>query len=191
MPGHISSLRVAINATAGSSQWTGIGQYVRSLLDYLLVADSPHLWYLLSSSPQLSPDPSTRVLIVENRSPLWEQLQLPSLLSDYSIDVYHNPGFGLPLVKTCPCVCTVHDCIPKLFPDLVSPALRGLFSQWAEHWVRLADHLICVSEHTKHDFVHLRRGPRALHCSLPDRLRLLPPARGRGAHRSHESRVRD
>jgi glycosyltransferase involved in cell wall biosynthesis len=155
MSGQCATLHIAINALAGNSQWTGIGQYTTSLVDAISRTDSPHRFHLLSSSPRAPGSANTQVLLADPRSPAWEQLQLPTLLADHHIEVYHNPAFGLPIVKPCPCVCTVHDCIPRLFPDLVTPALREFFAQSALAWVRLADHLICVSEHTKHDFIHL------------------------------------
>lgn len=150
------TLRIAINATSASSQWTGIGQYTKSLLAAIGADPGPHQWLLLSpSGPPVLEAAQVRTLSVDPRPFAWDQLHLPSLLSDYHIDVYHNPAFGLPIVKPCPCICTVHDCIPRLFPDLVPSGWRRFFEEWAERWVRLADHLICVSEHTKHDFVHL------------------------------------
>ena len=155
MSGRSATLRIAINATADNSQWTGIGQYAKSLLDAVGRSHSPHRWYLLASAPRPPAHLHTRVVLVDARVPAWEQLQLPTILTDHRIEVYHNPAFGLPIVKPCPCICTLHDCIPRLFPDLVTPALRGFFAQWAPSWVRLADHLICVSEHTKHDVIHL------------------------------------
>ena len=143
-----------MNALAADARWTGIGQYVDAHLRALAAA-GPLGIFALTRREHAGNWPGLRPLIAEPNSPLWEQLHLPSLLESANVSVYHNPAFGLPLVKPCAFVCTVHDCIPRLFPDLVTPRLRDFFAQWAETWVSLADRLICVSEHTKHDFVHL------------------------------------
>lgn len=86
---------------------------------------------------------------------MWEQLELPVFLQERRVDVYHNPAFGLPVVKTARLVCTVHDCIPRLYPEYAPSWLRSFFQRWAPSWMKLADHIICTSEHTKHDIVHL------------------------------------
>jgi glycosyltransferase involved in cell wall biosynthesis len=151
-----ASPRVLINALAAGSQWTGIGQYVTWLVGALGGCAHPADLFVLTPREGQVPVPAGfHRLFAHPSTPLWEQLSLPALLEDHHIDVYHNPAFGLPVVKPCALVCTVHDCIPRLFPDLVTPRLRDFFARWAETWVQLADHLICVSEHTKHDFVHL------------------------------------
>ena len=99
--------------------------------------------------------------MIERPDPLWEQLHLPALIEDLGIDVYHNPAFGLPVVKTCALVCTVHDCIPRLFPEYSPPWLQGFFNRWAPTWLRLADRMACASAHTRHDLHHLYGVPDA------------------------------
>jgi glycosyltransferase involved in cell wall biosynthesis len=59
------------------------------------------------------------------------------------------------VVKPCAYVATVHDCIPRLFPEYAPSWLADFFARQALTWLRLADHLICVSRHTAHDLQHL------------------------------------
>jgi len=148
--------RVAINALSVGGQMTGIGHHVRNLVGALSSAASDQEYCLLTAAEDLVPaDRRFSRRTAEPSAPLWEQLELPELLTDCRADLYHNPAFGLPVVKSCRYVATVHDCIPRLFPEYAPSWLRDFFQQWAPLWMRLADHIICVSEHTKHDIVHL------------------------------------
>lgn len=147
-------IRVAVNALAADARWAGIGQYVDAHSRGLAAAE-PSGIFALTRREHAGDWPGLLPLVAEPTSPVWEQLHLPSLLESASVSVYHSPAFGFPIVKPCAFVCTVRGCIPRLFPDLVSPRLRDFFAQWAETRVSLADSMITVSERTKHDFVHL------------------------------------
>jgi glycosyltransferase involved in cell wall biosynthesis len=150
-------LRIAINACSAAGRATGIGHYAVSLCEALAALDPGHEFLLIRGRGEslLRPHPRLREVVIERPDPMWEQLHLPSLIEDLGVDVYHNPAFGLPVVKTCALVCTVHDCIPRLFPEYSPPWLQGFFNQWAPTWLRLADRMACASAHTRHDLHHL------------------------------------
>ena len=154
-----AQLRVAINACSIGASMTGIGHHTRNPLHGLAeTQDGQH--YLALRSAGASPEQWAEAahvseLPVAPTGPMWEQLELPTMLTDYEVDVYHDPAFGLPLVKTTRLICTVHDCIPRLFPEYAPAWLRDFFQRWAPVWMKMADHIICVSEHTKHDIIHL------------------------------------
>jgi glycosyltransferase involved in cell wall biosynthesis len=137
---------------------TGIGHHAANLLSALATTHSDVQYTALCAEATADrpwASSNVRSLPVRVTGPLWEQLELPTLLQEHEIDVYHNPAFGLPVVKTTRLVCTVHDCIPRLFPQYAPGWLRDFFEHWAPSWLRLADHIICVSEHTRHDITHL------------------------------------
>lgn len=137
---------------------SGIGHYTLCLLRALLQCREREALSLVGDghlATLVSAERGDRVLAPASPPGLWEQLQLPELLADEGVDLYHNPAFGLPLLRACRYVATVHDCIPRLFPELASPALCRFFEQWAPAWLQRADHLICASEHTKRDVTHL------------------------------------
>ena len=138
---------------------TGIGHYTANLVTGLSRLPAHHQFRILRpNGTQLGPwvrAPHMTEWFVNPQRPLWEHIELPELLTDGGVDLYHNPAFGLPLVKTCKFICTFHDCIPRLFPEYSPPWLHDFFQRWAPVWMRLADHIICDSEHTKHDITHL------------------------------------
>ena len=150
-------LRIAINALSAAGTPTGIGHYSATLCNSIAELDVDHEFLLIRGPGEslLKSDPRVREVVIEHPDPMWEQLQLPPLLEELEVDVYHNPAFGLPLVKTCALVCTVHDCIPRLFPEYSPPWLEGFFRRWAPLWTSLADKIVTDSMHTSHDLLHL------------------------------------
>ena len=160
---HVRPLRVAINACSATGASTGIGQYAAGLCAALGALDPGHEFVLIRGpgEPLISPRPRLCEVVIQRPDPMWEHLHLPVMIEDLGIDVYHNPAFGLPVVKTCALVCTVHDCIPRLFPEYSPAWLQSFFSQWAPIWLRLADQVACASAHTRHDVRHLYGVPDA------------------------------
>lgn len=138
---------------------SGIGHYTDALARALLLCRTTENLTLIGNSHALTPLVATssedRVLTPRPNAGLWEQLELPELLTAESADLYHDPAFGLPLIKPCPYVATVHDCIPRIFPELAPPWLSDFFQHRALAWFERADHLICASAHTAHDVMHL------------------------------------
>jgi len=137
---------------------TGIGHHAANLLGSLATTNSDVQYVALCGEDAgngVWDAPNIRSIAVRATGSLWEQLELPTLLREHRVDVYHNPAFGLPVVKTARLVCTVHDCIPRLFPAYAPAWLCDFFEHWAPTWLRLADQIICVSEHTRHDITHL------------------------------------
>jgi glycosyltransferase involved in cell wall biosynthesis len=153
------TVRVAVNACSIGDHMTGIGHHAANLLRGLARANGRQHYVALRTTPEPHGEwreaPHVTELMVNQPGPMWEQVELPTLLADLGVEVYHNPAFGLPVVKTTRLVCTVHDCIPRLFPEYAPGWLRDFFHHWAPVWMNLADHIICVSEHTKRDVVHL------------------------------------
>lgn len=152
-------MRIVLNTGAiGETGMSGIGHYTATLVRGLLRCRTAETLTLLGGTPSLQAllagDHGDRWLAVQPATELWEHLELPEVLKDEGAALYHNPAFGLPLLKSCRYVATVHDCIPRLLPELASPALCRFFQQWAPAWLARADHLICDSQHTVHDLTH-------------------------------------
>lgn len=137
---------------------TGIGHHAANLLNALAASHSDLQYVAFCGGDAANRQwdaPNIRNIAVRTTGSMWEQLELPTLLQEHRVDVYHNPAFGLPVVKTARLVCTVHDAIPRLFPAYAPVWLRDFFEHLAPTWLRLADQIICVSEHTRHDITHL------------------------------------
>jgi glycosyltransferase involved in cell wall biosynthesis len=85
---------------------------------------------------------------------MWEQLQLPGVLEEYGADLYHNPCFSLPVVRTTSRrVATVHDVVFRARPELVDPWLRSYLDRWTEHALEVADAIITSSEFSKGEII--------------------------------------
>lgn len=138
---------------------SGIGHYTDALARALLLCRTTESLTLIGNSrtltPLLSEFNDDRILTPRPSAEFWEQLELPELLTAEGAGLYHNPAFGLPLIKPCRYVATVHDCIPRIFPELAPPWLSDFFHHRALAWFEQADHLSCASAHTAHDVMHL------------------------------------
>ncbi|NUM33093.1 MAG: glycosyltransferase family 4 protein [Candidatus Brocadiae bacterium] len=85
----------------------------------------------------------------------WEQLQLPAILEDYAIELYHNPCFSLPVAKEkAKLVATIHDVVFRERPDMVEKRLCEYLNQWTEVACKVADCVIAVSEYSKKQLVN-------------------------------------
>lgn len=70
-----------------------------------------------------------------------------------NIDVFHAPDHHIPKLKGVPMVATIMDAIPFIHPEWTSQRLRwakNLAFRKAGHW---ADHVITISEYSKHDII--------------------------------------
>lgn len=153
----------------------GFNRYTWSLARALAAVDGIDV-VLLSDAPIHSSflgDFSGRVVV--DRAPrhiVWEQAMLPRRIRELRLDVFHAPASnGLPLVKPCAYVLTIHDVIGMAAPHLVPAA--SLIPR-VHHWARLrialsrADALVTGSEHSKRDIVRwLSVGPERV-TVIPD-----------------------
>lgn len=132
----------------------GIGNYARSLVRALASLNDYDEFILLRTSGKpgdpLTSAPNFREWHVSAAmiDPDWEQLQLPSLLEEMRVDLYHNPTFALPLVKPCSLVTTIHDVVFEARPDLVAPSLCAYLQGATRRAAQVADHIITGSHHS-------------------------------------------
>jgi glycosyltransferase involved in cell wall biosynthesis len=134
-------MKIGIDARPLSYDLTGIGVYVKHLLEALQKIDDQNHYFLLSNGPinltldnrnwsKIEGQITQRLL-----STLWMQMRAPLIAAEKGIDLFWSPRHHLPLflpsrVKT---VVTVHDITHRLFPDtmalpnlLVEKLLMGL-----------------------------------------------------------------
>jgi glycosyltransferase involved in cell wall biosynthesis len=80
----------------------------------------------------------------------FEQLGLPTVLEDLAADVYLNPCFSVPALRTSRAQASIiHDVVFEDHPDWVEPRLRDYLQRWSRFSAASADHLITVSEHAR------------------------------------------
>jgi glycosyltransferase involved in cell wall biosynthesis len=82
-----------------------------------------------------------------------------SVVGDRSSNVFHATEHLLPRFKKVKTVFTLHDLIFKHFPQHHLPRNRIFLNLAMPHFLRRADAIICVSEHTKRDAIRLYKIP--------------------------------
>lgn len=149
-------LRVGIDATALVAKPTGVGNYVRALLEPMVVAHQEAQFTLFSNDEVAFPRyPNVRVKVSrpKRRGPYWQNTQLRRMLAEERPDTYWATNGLLPLLrpKGMGTVLTVHDLVYKFAPETL-PTI----SLWGRRLgqraaVRAADRIVVVSNATGHD----------------------------------------
>lgn len=157
--------RIAIDCRSVFPGMGGIGHCTRSLVRAIAEADGSHDYVLVTTDRGgagrlVEGTPAAGRNFRELSFPAgmiderWEQLQLPTVLADNDIDLYHSPCFALPVVETTRArVATVHDVVFRARPELVDAGLRGYLDRWTEHSLDVADAIVTVSEFSKREIV--------------------------------------
>lgn len=159
----------------------GIGRYTRNLLAaFARLAPEDIEWTLLrlTNFPPADPSqlPEHRDLhTVRLRRPELSMLALDPILLSAELAVarprvYHSTQLGLPALRGCRAVITVHDLAPLRWPEhyLRLPHAR-LGHAWEYALARRADAIIAVSEATRRDAIDLLHVP-------PERVTTIPEA---------------
>ena len=149
-------MRIGIDARLTYYTQAGIGQYIIHLVKSLARIDDETEYLILQSRK----DKST--LIEKSnfkRFSLWtpchhrlEQWTLRAEISPLDIDVLHSPDFIPPFRCNCRSVITVHDLAFLLYPHFLTKESARYYGQ-IDQAVRRTDHVIAVSEATKHDLM--------------------------------------
>jgi glycosyltransferase involved in cell wall biosynthesis len=134
-------VRVLFDARPGAACATGIGRYARTLASVLREPVPGHDAWTLGPRGHVS---------LAARSPLEEELELPGLLAEEEIDLFHSPLFHLPALLPARSVVTIHDAIPAVRPDLTDTGFARLFETAAEN-TRRANRVVCPTEHARRD----------------------------------------
>lgn len=90
-----------------------------------------------------------------HRFSLWQNIRLPFELKRDSIDLLHCPAQVSPFFTAVTTVLTVHDIIPLKFDDGWSEKGKEIFASQLRRSVKHADHIITISEYTRHDLLEV------------------------------------
>ena len=126
-------MRIGIDARPLSYQLTGIGVYLKHLLDEIQKIDHQNDYYLISNGPidydLNNPRWSKTAGRLDRKllSTLWMQVNVPIIAAKMNLDLFWGSRHHLPLllspgIKT---VVTVHDVVNRLYPGTM--ALPNLF----------------------------------------------------------------
>ncbi len=151
-------LRVSIDARYVRERPSGIGAYVRALVDRLPALDEAshfHFWVDPRAPRPLSTGDNTSESLVHSAANGFSTLALPTRLVNLEgIDVLHAPfnilGRGIP----CPTVVTIHDLMWLEAPadaeglSLVTPFKAAYYADGIRRALRRADCLVAISKAT-------------------------------------------
>lgn len=98
----------------------------------------------------------------------WENIGLPAAAARHRLDVLHSFSSGAPRLALTPVVMTVHDIIPLIADDGLSPAEIERFRRRLGAGLRSAQHVVTVSENTRQDLL------KAFDRLSPDRCSVIP-----------------
>jgi glycosyltransferase involved in cell wall biosynthesis len=156
--------RIAINATFGHENPTGLGVYTRELVGELLKAECDFDFTVYASSPVLKKRYPEKVIRVSPlTSPafgftghlmriLWQQTLLPfkSRRQKTSL-VYSTVPEGI-LFSPVKQIITMHDILPIKYPEMY-PRMKYHFYYTVPLLLKKSQAVICVSESTKRDVI--------------------------------------
>ncbi len=191
----VSTSLYALDARTATDHFPGIGRYVFHLaraLDAQLAEDERMaVLYTPAASAwrhALCPRPWRRAACVAvGTSPFGpaQQWRLPRLLRSLGAHVYHSPYYLMPYFPGRPTALTVYDLIPVRLPKAVSRRARLLFRLTLGAALRVADAVLCISDHTRRDllrtFPHVAAKARTVPLAAGRRFRPLPPEARRAA----------
>lgn len=157
-------MNIGFDAKRLFCNFTGLGNYSRTLVKNLAVAYPHHSYHLYS--PRLQKNPKTASFFNSPPySPFSPQHKLKSLWRSYGIvkqlqkdgiDLYHGLSHELPIgiqeskIKS---IVTIHDLIFKAYPNTYSFFDRKIYDWKFKYSCQNADRIIAISEHTKQDII--------------------------------------
>lgn len=149
-------MRIGIDARILGYRRAGIGTYILRLVEQLAHIEKNDEFIILHS--RRDPDTIVRqsnfqrhTLYTPSHHTL-EQWSLPTETFLLGLDLLHSPDFIPPFYRNYRSVITVHDLAFLRFPHFVTKEGAHYYGQ-IDRAVRRTDHVIAVSESTKHDLV--------------------------------------
>ncbi len=158
-------LRIGLDAKRLFNNFTGLGNYSRTLLRNLSEYHPDEAYFLYSpkvqrtSQTQFFLDSPTFNLRVPGRTQLlWRTLGMKKDIKRDKLDLYHGLSHeipvGLPDLQI-PTVVTIHDLIFKHYPDQYPWFDRQVYNQKFRYACENSDLIIAISESTKRDVMEL------------------------------------
>lgn len=163
----IVSLRIAFDATYQRQPDGGIARYGRQLTAALRERGDVEV-IEVGGGPTQKRGTLRRHFITIGVDLVWHPLLGRLRAAATGADIYHCPGLRGPLTHgRMPIVVTIHDLVPWLNPELMSPLTRGHARHAQRRMARVADLVLCNSQDTAYDVERLFGVPAA-------RLRVTP-----------------
>lgn len=160
------ALRVGFNARVlADPDVRGWVRYTVGLLRALSQRDDVDL--VLFSDQELHPGHvqgirARSVIFQAPRESVWNDWELPRKIRQEGIDLFHAPADrGLPLLKPCPMVLTVHGSYERTYWKRLFPTLKGKLWYWKNEWLNRfnSDAVLTVSDTVNEEIACLRIVP--------------------------------
>lgn len=161
-------MKVGIDARA--AKWyrgTGIGTYTYELINNINKTDclNDYLIFLPDTTSfdiNLNSNFKLRNININAKNNFWTEVNIPNILKDSEVELYHVPqnGVGLPTDKKCKFIITLHDIIPYKMPETVSSGYLKIFNEEIPKIVSLCDGIITVSNYSKNDIAKAFNFPK-------------------------------
>ncbi|MEM7219806.1 MAG: glycosyltransferase family 1 protein [Pseudomonadota bacterium] len=172
----MGSLRVAVDARPLAHPYTGIGQYLRRLMNELLEI-SAHRYFLYGNGADIAPPARWADVVwrtTRHSAPLLNhahaRFTFPRWARADEADVYFAPRHFLPpLPVGMAGVLTIHDLVWRTHPDTMRMGGRALERRTTPASIARADQLLTTTESVRQDVV-------ALTPDADERLRVAPLA---------------
>jgi glycosyltransferase involved in cell wall biosynthesis len=162
-------MKVTIDVSAAINGKAGLGRYAASLARSIDDEHPGSVRLFANRTSQSTIPPTLADLPLETvragykpwRMAVWirQMFSIPHSRIAAGSDLYHATEHLLPPVKSIPTVLTVHDLIYKLFPQHHKRLNYWYLNAAMPLYVRRADHVIAISESTKHDLMRLYGTP--------------------------------
>lgn len=157
---------LAFDAKRLFNNFTGLGNYSRTLVRNLQSNYPEHEYHLFT--PKMVKNKETeyfldsgKFTIHTSNTPLWRSIGMSRVINKLSPDIFHGLSHELPLglrpeIKT---VVTFHDLIYELYPAQFGLWDRYMYALKYKYAAKKADMVVCISQSTKEDLVHLYQVP--------------------------------
>lgn len=155
--------KAKIGLDARPYNWTGIGRYLRNLIDQLLVIDQENEYVLFlekDAAEQVPDSPKVKKVIVDIPHYSWkEQTSMPRVIQKEDCDLVHFPHFNMPITYKDPFIVTIHDLTLSFFPGqkMTSFLHRTGYQATIKHACKKAKRIIAVSKNTAKDIENLMK----------------------------------
>ncbi len=169
-------MKIGIDARLFGPRHTGIGRYVKNLIDHLLELDHQNKYVLFGNPADLSDylkyNNVTLVKFTPRPYTLAEQLIGTVIFSWHRLDLLHVPHFNAPLLYPGKLVVTIHDLIKHLSTGQLTTTLPS-WQYWLKHFfyrltiyldVHKAKQIIVPTQYWKNELIsryHLN--PKKIH----------------------------
>ena len=135
---------------------TGIGTYTYQLISNINKIDNINQYLLFlpkNSHLELYDNFTINHMEESSNNSFWDEVNVPNLLNNADIDLYHVPqnGVGLSTNLSCLKTITLHDIIPLRMPETVSDRYLNIFLNQLPKIIDNCDGIITVSEFSKDD----------------------------------------